>query len=286
MVRLLPDARYAPAKIFLAYGRPRSGKGTTARVLTRVIGAANVCNPTLAAFAQNFGLAGMLGKTLAIIGDCRVSRRGQHQVMERLLSISGEDMLTIDRKYRDAVTVKLPTRLMVLSNELPQFLEASGALANRFLPVRFGVSFLGREDVGLEARLLHELPDILKWAMQGRARLLARGRFAQSDRRDELIEELQDLHSTCRQFIDEACDLGPELGVEKDVIFTEYARWCERRGYLPPDRGAFFRDLCAVTNDVRRARPRRQHRDTLPAFWVLLSSRAVKFPITAARELV
>ena len=40
--------------------------------------------------------------------------------VERLLSISGEDTLTIDRKYRDPWTGRLPTRFMILTNELPQ----------------------------------------------------------------------------------------------------------------------------------------------------------------------
>ena len=47
-------------------------------------------------------------------------------VVERLLSISGEDALTIDRKNLEPTTVKLPTRLMVFSNELPRLGDSSG----------------------------------------------------------------------------------------------------------------------------------------------------------------
>ena len=53
--------------------------------------------------------------------------------VERLLSISGEDTLTIDRKYRDPWTGRLPTRFMILTNELPRFTDSSGALASRFV---------------------------------------------------------------------------------------------------------------------------------------------------------
>ena len=56
-----------------------------------------------------------------------------NQVVERLLSISGEDTLTIDRKYRDPWTGQLPTRFLVISNELPRFGDASGAIATRFV---------------------------------------------------------------------------------------------------------------------------------------------------------
>ena len=50
-----------------------------------------------------------------------------------LLSISGEDTLTIDRKYREPWTGRLPTRFMILTNELPRFSDSSGALASRFV---------------------------------------------------------------------------------------------------------------------------------------------------------
>ena len=97
--------------------------------------------------------------------------------MERLLSITGEDMLTVDRKFRDRGTGKLPTRFVVLSNELPRFHDSSGAIANRLLILQMTESFLGREDRTLDDRLRAELPGILAWALEGLDRLLRNGRF-------------------------------------------------------------------------------------------------------------
>jgi putative DNA primase/helicase len=88
-------------------------------------------------------------------------------IVERLLSISGEDALTIDIKFRDPVTCKLTTRLMLLSNELPRLSDASGALAGRFIALRLTESFYGREDLDLTQKLLTELPGILLWAIEG-----------------------------------------------------------------------------------------------------------------------
>ena len=98
-------------------GPKRSGKGTIARVLTTLLGEANACAPTLAGLATNFGLQPLIGKLLAIIGDARLSGRVDvHVIAERLLSISGEDLITIDRKYQDAWTGKLPTRFLLMSS--------------------------------------------------------------------------------------------------------------------------------------------------------------------------
>jgi putative DNA primase/helicase len=154
--------------ILLIVGPPRSGKGTVARVLRVLLGPANVVAPPLASLQQNFGLAPLIGKSLAIVADARVSGRSDIALMvERLLSISGEDAQTIDRKYREPLTSQLPTRFMLLTNELPWLKDASGALASRMLVLRLERSWLGQEDRGLTDRLLAQAPGILNWAVAG-----------------------------------------------------------------------------------------------------------------------
>src|SRR5690606_1597640 len=145
-------------KIMLIVGQTRSGKGTIGRVLTALVGKRNMAGPTLASFGSNFGLAPLLGKPLAIVSDARL-RKGSntHLVVERLLTISGEDTIDVDRKYRDPWTGRLPTRLLILSNELPDFKDASGAIAHRFIVLTTGQSFLGRENPRLTRELLEEL---------------------------------------------------------------------------------------------------------------------------------
>ena len=95
---LVADTRQQ--KILLIVGPKRSGKGTIARVLTGLLGQTNVCAPTLASLGQNFGLAPLIGKQLAIVADARLSSRADQQaIAERLLTISGEDGITADRKF-------------------------------------------------------------------------------------------------------------------------------------------------------------------------------------------
>src|SRR5438477_1103215 len=68
-------------------------------------------------------------------------------------------------------SLRLPTRFVIASNTLPRLLDASGALAHRFLFVPFEISFVGREDIYLEEKLLAELPGIANWALAGLNRL-------------------------------------------------------------------------------------------------------------------
>src|SRR5262249_8172089 len=191
---LLPDT--SQQKILLAVGPKRSGKGTIARVLRGLVGIENTAGPTLASLGTNFGLWPLLGKTLAIVSDARLSgRTDQAIVIERLLSITGEDALTVDRKYQEPVTGKLLTRLMILTNELPRLGDASGALSGRMIVLRMRESFYGREDIALTDKLLAERPGILLWAIEGWRRLRERRRFVQPAGGDELREQLEDIAS-------------------------------------------------------------------------------------------
>ena len=100
-------------KMLLLIGPTRSGKGTIARALTALLGRGHVTGPTLASLGTNFGLSPLLGKPLAVISDARLGDMPSHTVVERLLSITGEDMLTVDRKYREPWSGKLPTRFVI-----------------------------------------------------------------------------------------------------------------------------------------------------------------------------
>jgi putative DNA primase/helicase len=242
---LLPDT--SQQKILLLIGPKRSGKGTISRVLTGVVGLGNVCTPTLASLSTAFGLWPLLGKTLAIISDARLSGRTDAAVViERLLSISGEDMQTIDRKYKSAIIAQLPVRFMVMTNELPRLLDGSGALAGRFVVLRMVHSWFGKEDRGMRGRLLSELPSILLWAIAGWQRLQARGRFLQPQSAAVVIEDLERLSAEITPFLEEECYLGPQHEGTSDRLYARWRSWCERNGLKPTGKPIFGRSLHAA----------------------------------------
>ena len=243
---LTPDTRQQ--KILMMIGPKRSGKGTIARVFRALLGPENVASPTLASLGTNFGLAPLIGKPAATITDARLSGRADiAQIVERLLSISGEDGQTIDRKHLPAVTVKLPTRFTLISNELPRLTEMSGALAGRMVILRLTESFYGREDHELERRLMPELPGILLWAIDGWKRLRDRGHFVQPETGRPMVEELEDLSSPIGMFVKERCIVSPAEEVPVKVLFAAWREWCtEKNREHVGDESAFGRNLRTV----------------------------------------
>jgi len=245
-------------KILLIVGPKRSGKGTIARVLRQLVGPENVAGPTLASLGTNFGLWPLLGKSLAVINDARLGRHSNSAAMlERLLTISGEDSITVDRKCLPPVTCKLSARLMILTNELPRITDSSGALASRMIVVPMQRSFYGREDETLTDKLLDELPGILLWAIEGWGRLQSRTRFVQPKTGRQLFDELEELASPVTAFVREHCVVEPGYRVSVDSLFERWKRWCRESARREVGtRQMFGRDLHAAFPAVQATRLR------------------------------
>lgn len=241
-------------KILLIVGPTRSGKGTIARVLTGLVGEGNAAGPTLASLGTNFGLDPLRGKSLALISDARLGNRDNvATVVERLLSISGEDSITVDRKYREPWTGKLPARLMILSNELPRFGDSSGAITGRFIVLGTSMSFLGREDTSLSDALLTELPGVLNWSLDGLDRLEARGRFIMPTSSNDAIADLTELVSPISAFIDECCQLCGEIS--RDQLYAQWVAWAGSNGHRVTSSGTFGKDLRSAVPGLGQKRP-------------------------------
>lgn len=235
-------------KMLLMIGPKRGGKGTISRTLTALLGGTSiVANPTVGQFADEFGLEQLIGKPLAIISDARVGRKmDQAGFVERLLAISGEDAVSIPRKYRQHYNGRLPTRIMIQTNEVPYFSDSAAVLSTRFIVLKLTQSFLNMEDRELEGKLNTELSGILNWAIEGYRRLQRRGHFVQPKSAETTIETLENLSSPIMAFVDEKCVLGANYRVETKRLFELWCRWCAEKREEAGKAESFGSSLLAV----------------------------------------
>jgi putative DNA primase/helicase len=242
-------------KILGIFGATRSGKGTIGRVLSALVGEKNVAAPTLKGLGSNFGLQPLIGKSLALVSDVRLGNRADIEtVVERLLSISGEDELNIDRKNREQWIGRLSARLVLMSNEEPAFRDASGAIAHRFLALKHKVSFLGREDPKLLDRLLAELPGIFNWALDGLDRLQQQGRFTDSTSSEQMVDRMKGAASPVAEFVDEMCVVKPDLWVQTDELWGVWQAWAEDSRSNIGTKESFFRRLRGYLPEIEKAK--------------------------------
>jgi putative DNA primase/helicase len=244
-------------KILLLIGPTRAGKGAIVRILAALVGRGNMTAPTPSSLGGEFGLAPLIGKPLPAISDARLDGRGANVVVERLLTISGEDAITVNRKYRDQWTGTLPTRFVILSNELPHFGDASAAIVGRFIPLMLTRSWLGREDHDLEPAMHAELPGILNWCLDGLARLsLSGGVFTRPAATDEVLLTLANLASPVGAFVRDCCERAPLHAVPADRLYKAWKAWADDNGHKAGTAQVFGRNLRAVIPELRVERPR------------------------------
>lgn len=227
---LAPDT--SQQKILLIVGPKRSGKGTIARILKRLLGSTSVAGPTMSSLGETFGLEPLITKSLAIVSDARIGpKTNKSAIVERLLTVSGEDQMTIARKFIAAWHGQLQTRFVILTNELPALADGSGALAGRFIVLLLTNSFFGREDRALTDKLLTELPGILNWAIDGYRRLRKRGRFVVPDSAQEAIDDIETLGAPVKAFIhDRGYVTDPRVWMPVDELWEAWKTWSRDQG--------------------------------------------------------
>lgn len=245
-------------KALLMIGPPRSGKSTIARVLTALLGREQVSSPTLTQMGTDFGLASLIGTTMAVVTDAEAGARAAAGALDHLKAIIGEDDREIARKYLPVWKGRLGVRFTIIANQAPAFLDPSGSLAARLLPLPLYESFEGREDVGLTAALLAELPGVLVWALAGLDSLAAHDAFVAPEAGAELRVSLRESFSPVRQFVLDACEQGEdEDGVVREVergeLYVAYQNWCRTAGRTPVSDSTFGVDLRSMLPRVMGA---------------------------------
>jgi putative DNA primase/helicase len=223
-------------KIFLFVGAPRAGKGIIIRIITKMVGEANVVGQSVTKLGKDFGLKALLGKSVLVVPDMRLGKEANTGgITETLLNISGEDAVSVSRKYQDDKQAsKLNARIVLVSNMGLFLPDQSGALLSRFVPLVFHRSFTENPDTGLEARLLAELPSILKWSVEGLRRLESKrddnGRllgFTQTREGSKLLRDIGRNASQVQTFIKECCVLDPGAWTLQKQIYAAFEGWCK-----------------------------------------------------------
>ena len=221
-----------------------------------LVGSGNVAGPTLSSLGNDFGLAPLLGKPLAVISDARLNGRGNSDCRRTASGVSGEDTITVNRKYRDQWTENSQpgSSCCRTSSRTSVTLRLPSSAGS--WPCSCTRSWLGNEDLDLEPSLHEELPGILNWTLDGLERLTRQGRFTRPDYTDEVLITLADLASPVSAFVRDQCDRNPMLTAKCSVLYDRWKAWAEDNGQRPGTAQTFGRNLRAVVPGVRVERPR------------------------------
>jgi len=222
---LLPD--YSYQKVFIFYGSGRNGKSVLTSVITNLLGKENVSSSSIHDLANNrFSLITLKDKLMNLSSEIG----SKDLETEMLKKLSGGDVITADRKYKEPLSFINTARLIINANELPRFSELNDAILERFVLIRFPRTF--RDDkvnTNLINELLEELPGIFNLVVNRHIRGGGGGvnyTIPECIRKDRIIL-LSEISS--------AAEFMNELGDVKDIklldLYNQYGRFCVSRGY-------------------------------------------------------
>lgn len=238
-------------KMAYLIGKPRAGKSLITRVMTTVFGDSNVGNPSLTSIIDPAIQVDIWDKKVAIINDASDTTSNRSEVVATIKNISGEDAMTVNRKFLKAIKVKYRCRLVITSNTLPSLTEASSAMVDRGLFFPFNRSFVGKEDPHLEGKLIAEASGIFNWCIEGLKMLKASNMILSNPAcAMEEVDTFRALSNPLAGFVDAALIMRPDAVVDAHEVFTRYRHWMfesgSKSGFQDPNN--FYRNIRALPN--------------------------------------
>jgi P4 family phage/plasmid primase-like protien len=223
---LTPDIRYHA--ILSLLGAPRGGKSTIVHILEGLCGALHFKSRGLGDLGGPHGLQDLENARVLLIPDATDSNlAGRSTALGRIKAISGGDMIGINPKNMKPFETRIPARIVLVANRHPKFLDESGAMAMRELPIMFTRSFQDdkKKDPELVSKLIKELPGIANWALEGLARLRDSGRFSEGEALREARDEIEGQQSHMASFARECLQFKAGAWTSRAAMFEAYERW-------------------------------------------------------------
>jgi len=248
-------------KFALLKGAPRSGKGTTIKVLEHLVGKGNYCGAELYQLASDPTLLAMSNVQTCTMGDVHtVQGNDQNKILSKIKSIVGEDEQLINRKFMTAITCRIPAKITMAANSVPQFFDESGALAARILLFIYRRGHGGNDiDTGLFDRLVREDRGIFLWALEGLRRLYSVGRFTESTTASQYMRAIKEDTQPTLMFIEACLEVTgmPEHKAPVTKVYELYKRWSFMSDRRPLAPSSFADKLQSASGElVHRAKGR------------------------------
>jgi putative DNA primase/helicase len=249
-------------KFFLFEGIGANGKGVVMRIMTRLLGDANISNLPLEMFGAPHDLIVTLGKLVNLTSDMGDLDRVAEGMLKQF---TGDDTMHFNPKYRQPFSAKPTAKLVIAANTRPPFRDRSEGVWRRLIILPFRTSILPeKQNPDLTDELTTELSGILNWAVAGGYDLRRRRRFLESAVGIEAKEEFRLESNPARRFLMEHCRAevsGEELTT---LLYQAYAGFCKEHGFKPLNETHFGRELHRVFPQVKKRRLGPQQDDSRP----------------------
>lgn len=241
-------------KFFMFEGLGGNGKGVVTNILTRVLGSENVSALSLHRFGAPHDLVVTLGKLVNITTELKATDKVAEHILKQF---TGNDAITFNPKYKDPFSAKPTAKIILSTNERPQFTDRSDGVWRRLIIVPFTVTIPEvQRNVNLEEELADELSGILNWALQGAYSLYQAWRFHEPACSLEARTDFRKESNPAGLFLEEYCHADSHGQVSTSQLYRLYQEYCENNGYMPLNASNFKKEVVRTFKGVQEIRQR------------------------------
>ena len=249
-------------KILILIGTPGGGKGTFVRVLTGIIGAANVASLRTQLLAERFEVGRFLGKTV-LYGPDVPENFLNHRGASVLKSLTGADPMTLEfKRSNESPLIVCKFNVIVTCNSrLTVHLEGdTEAWRRRLAVITYDKPKPTNVIANLDQQILaNENGGVLNWMIEGLDKIRADGwQLHLNDSQQKSVDDLLLESDSDNLFVREALVRDDEGELTVDDCFAAYVDFCNKRGWSALTKNTFSRK---IGDAVVRAHGRTVHHD-------------------------
>jgi len=241
-------------KSFVFVGAANAGKSTLLSIAQEILlGAENVSNIPWQSLGDRFNKAELFGKLANIFADLPSKNIDDGGMFKAL---TGEDYITAERKNKDPFSFRPYARLLFSCNDIPKnYSDRSDGFYRRLIIIRFDKSVpASQRDPNLRERIAVERDGILRWALEGLARLMANHyQFSETERTKHEIQRYKVESNSALMFLDECCEILDGSECVREELFTAYREYCSKNGLKPQSQTNFNREIEGADARILRA---------------------------------
>jgi putative DNA primase/helicase len=243
-------------KFLLIEGDGRNGKTVFSSILERMVGLDNVSHVPLCQFSNQFALSATLGK---VLNSSSESSGVLDKFAETTLkSYTSGDRMMFQRKYKDSVHEFPTAKIMISTNQLPQFTDKSSGIWRRLLYVPFEKTIAEHlQNPNLIEELSTELSGIFNWALEGLRSLTQAGRFTVPRKCKDAVDEYRRDVNPARAFLLDNYAAGFDYGgLPAQEVYNCYVNYCRDNGFRPMNSSNFGKEVKRTMPSVTKVRRR------------------------------
>jgi putative DNA primase/helicase len=224
------------------YGKRGGGKSTLIGGVQSMLGVkAGLLG--LADIERNrFALAAIPGKTLVVSTEQPSDYFSSTYILNAL--ISGEP-ITVDRKFKEAMTVKPYCKLLWAMNEWPRVGDANDGIFRRVKVIELPAIPEKEQQPEMKDAIANESAGILNWAIEGLQQLRARGKFDVPPEVQEATKKFVEQNDIPASFVAECCECDSAYSEGSNDLYSAYHLWASNTGHKP-------KSATSIANDWER----------------------------------